>query len=88
MGKRFNASFRRMLKYITEDALNGGKCWLFVHYDEQGELCFRRFPAFQVLPFWADDEHTTLDAAARLYLQEVWDGLAKKIVKRVEPSST
>ena len=84
LGKRFNASFRRMLKYITEDALNGGKCWLFVHYDEQGELCFRRFPAFQVLPFWADDDHTTLDAAARLYLQEVWDGLAKKIVKRVE----
>lgn len=84
LGKRFNASFRRMLKYITEDALNGGKCWLFVHYDKQGELCFRRFPAFQVLPFWADDDHTTLDAAARLYLQEVWDGLAKKIVKRVE----
>ena len=84
LGKRFNASFRRMLKYITEDALNGGKGWLFVHYDEQGELCFRRFPAFQVLPFWANDDHTTLDAAARLYLQEVWDGLAKKIVKRVE----
>lgn len=84
LGKRFNAGFRRMLKYVTEDALNGGKGWLFVHYDEQGELCFRRFPAFQVLPFWADDDHTTLDAAARLYLQEVWDGLAKKIVKRVE----
>lgn len=84
LGKRFNVGFRRVLKYVTEDALNGGKGWLFVHYNEQGELCFRRFPAFQVLPFWADDDHTTLDAAARLYLQEVWDGLAKKIVKRVE----
>ena len=84
LGKRFNAAFRRVLKYVAEDALNGGKGWLFAYYDEHGELCFRRFPAFQVLPFWADDDHTVLDAAARLYLQEVWDGLAKKIVKRVE----
>ena len=84
LNKRFNAAFRRTLKYVCEDALNGGKGWLFVHYNEQGEMCFRRFPAYQVLPFWADDDHTVLDAAARLYLQEVWDGLAKKIVKRVE----
>ena len=84
LNKRFNATFRRTLKYVCEDALNGGKGWLFVHYNEQGELCFRRFPAYQILPFWADDDHTVLDAAARLWLQEVWDGLAKKIVKRIE----
>ena len=84
LGKRFNAGFRRMLKYVTEDALNGGKGWLFVHYDEQGELCFRRFPAFQVLPFWADDDHTVLDCAIRLYPQEVWNGYQKEIVERVE----
>lgn len=84
LGKRFNAAFRRTLKYIAEDALNGGKGWLFVHYDERGELRFKRLPAFQVLPFRADDDHTILDAAARLYWQEVWDGLAKKIMKRVE----
>lgn len=84
LNKRFNAAFRRTLKYVVEDALNGGKGWLFIHYDEKGELSFRRFPAYQVLPFWADDDHTILDAAARLYLQEVWDGFTKKIVKRVE----
>lgn len=84
LSKTFDAGFRRVLKYVAEDALNGGKCWMFVHYDKQGKLCFKRFPAFQVLPFWADDDHTTLDAAARLWMQEVWDGLAKKIIKRVE----
>lgn len=81
--KVFNKQFGRTLKYICEDALNGGIGWLFVYY-EQGELAFRRFPAYEILPFWADDAHTVLDAAARLYTQEVWDGLAKKIVKRVE----
>ena len=84
LAKRFGAGFRRLLKYVAEDALNGGISWLFIYYDEQGALRFRRFPAYQVLPFWADDDHTVLDAAARLYLQEVWDGLAKRLVKRVE----
>ena len=82
--KRFNSAFQRTLKYLGEDAFNGGLCWLFIYYDEKGVLSFRRFPAYQVLPFWADDDHTKLDAAARLYLQEVWDGITKKLVERVE----
>ena len=82
--KVFNKKFQRMLKYLGEDALNGGLGWIFVYYTDKGELTFRRFPAYQILPFWADDDHTILDAAARLYLQEIWDGLTKKQVKRVE----
>ena len=84
LAERFGAQFQRLLKYMGEDALNGGIVWLFVTYDEQGQLTFRRFPAYEILPFWADDDHTVLDAAARLYLQEVWDGWHKKIVERVE----
>ena len=84
LNKVFNKRFQRLLKYVAEDALNGGLGWLLVYYDTAGKLCFRRLPAYEVLPFWADDDHTVLDAAARLYLQEVWDGLSKKLVKRVE----
>lgn len=82
--KRFNAAFQRTMKYIGEDALNGGLGWLFVYYNANGELSFRRFPAFQILPFWADDDHTILDAAARVYLQEKWDGDTKTTIERVE----
>lgn len=84
LGTRFNRKFQRLIRYIATDALNSGIAWLYVHYDQEGKLAFRRFPAYQILPFWADDDHTILDAAARLYLQEVWDGLTKKTVKRVE----
>ncbi|MBQ1351162.1 MAG: phage portal protein, partial [Oscillospiraceae bacterium] len=84
ISKRFDKRTQRTIKYLTEDALTGGVAWLFVYYDANGNLSFRRFPAYQVLPFWADDEHTRLDAAVRLYPQEVWDGSAKKIVERVE----
>lgn len=82
--KRFGKRFQRMLKHIAEDAIDGGKAWLFVHYDEEGNLTYQHFPAYQVLPFWADDEHTKLDAAARLYEVEVWDGVTKKRVEKVE----
>ncbi|MGN1013827.1 MAG: phage portal protein [Butyricicoccus sp.] len=84
LSARFNRKFQRLIRYTAADALNGGIAWLYVHYDREGNLAFRRLPAYQVLPFWADDDHTVLDAAARLYLQEVWDGLTKKTVKRVE----
>ncbi len=84
LNRRLGAAFRRLLRYVGEDALRGGLAWLAVYYSEDGTLCFRNFPAWQVLPFWADDGHTRLDAAARLYEQEVWDGLVKKRVERVE----
>ena len=82
--RQFGAGFQRTLKYIGEDALNHGIAWLYVYYDEAGRLAFRRFPGYEVLPFWGDDDHTRLDAAARLYRQEVWEGLAKKTIQRVE----
>ena len=84
----FNHQFRRRLKYVGEDALNGGVGWLFLYYDphapDKNALAFRRFPSYEILPFWADDDHTVLDAACRLYLQEVWEGQSKTVVERVE----
>lgn len=80
----FNRRFRRLLKYVCEDALLGGIGWLFPYYSEKGELCFKHFPAHEVLPFWADDDHTVLDCAVRLYSREVWNGYRKETQERVE----
>ena len=80
----FNRRFRRLLKYVCEDALLGGIGWLFPYYNEKGELTFKHFPAHEILPFWADDDHTILDCAIRLYAQEVWNGYQKETVERVE----
>ena len=80
----FNRRFRRLLKYVCEDALLGGIGWLFPYYNEKGELAFKHFPAHEILPFWADDDHTVLDCAIRLYAQEVWNGYQKETVERVE----
>lgn len=84
LNKVFNRRFHRLLKYVCEDALKGSIGWLYPYYNDQGELAFKHFPAYEILPFWADDDHTILDCAVRLYPQEVWDGYQKKVVDRVE----
>lgn len=84
LGTVFNRRFHRLLKYVCEDALNGGIGWLYPYYGEEGRLTFQRFPAYDILPFWADDDHTKLDCALRYYTQEVWSGNRKELVERVE----
>lgn len=84
LSKVFNKRFQRLLKYVCEDALNGGIGWLYPYYDDRGKLAFKHYPAYDILPFWADDDHTILDCAIRLYPQEVWNGYQKEIVEKVE----
>ena len=76
--------FPRMLHRLGKDALCGTMGWLYPYYDEKGKFRLKRFPPFEILPFWADDEHTILDCALRYYRQEVWEGYSKKMVERVE----
>lgn len=80
----FNSSFARTLNNVCEDSINGGIGWIFFYYDQQGKPAFKRIPPFQLLPFWADEEHTQLDCAVRVYPAEVWEGLEKRIIMKVE----
>ncbi|MEG2566739.1 MAG: phage portal protein, partial [Acinetobacter sp.] len=82
--KLFDHRFQRTFRRMGEDCLNGAVGWLCFYYDEQGQPIFKRLPPFEILPFWADDDHTQLDCAIRLYPQEVWEGPTKKTVDRVE----
>ena len=84
LNKVFDKRFSRLLKYVCEDALKGGIGWLYPYYGDDSKLAFKHFPAHEILPFWADDDHTILDCAVRLYPQEVWSGYTKEIVERVE----
>ena len=76
------ARFRRVMHNVGEGAWIGGKAWLYPYY-EGGELAFKRFPADEVLPFWADADHTILDAAVHVYAVLEYDEneQAKTVVK-------
>ena len=80
----FNKRFARTLKNLGRDSLNGGIGWLHPHYNERGELCFKRFDSHEILPFWADSDHTILDCAVRLYSVEGYDGTTEKKIEKVE----
>ena len=78
------AGFRRFLRAVGEGAWIGGKCWVYPYYEDR-ELAFRRFPADEVLPFWADADHTILDAAVHVYAIQVYDSSEKvKLVTKAE----
>ena len=53
----------------------------------KGQSGLQTFPGlWKFFRFWADDDHTILDSAIRLYPQEVWDGYTKKIIERLNCS--
>ena len=70
----FDREFLHTLKCVGLDAINCALGWLHPYYDEQGEFCIKRFPAYEILPFWADRAHKRLDAAVRLYEVERYEG--------------
>lgn len=82
--KILGMKFMRTLKTAGVECFNAGISWLYPYYNKSGELAFRVFPGYEVLPFWADAAHTELDSALRLYPVEVYYRTEKKIVKKVD----
>lgn len=82
LNETLGARFRPLLRSVGEGAWIGGVCWLYLYY-EGGRLAFKRFPAHEVLPFWADAGHTVLDAAIHVYTVLEYDETeqAKEVVK-------
>lgn len=82
--KVFDKRFQRLIKAVGEDSLNCGIGWLFVYYNDYGELSFKRLKPFEIIPGWKDAEHTILDYAIRIYEVIAYEGKQEKIVHKVE----
>lgn len=82
--KVFNQKFMRTIKSAGKAAYNGGIAWLYPYYNEQGEFSFRLFPAYEIKPYWKDNEHTMLDFFIRLYLVIGYEGTTPKLIEKVE----
>lgn len=63
----FNKKFLRRLQNMVRQAVVSGINWFQVYYDEDGNLLFKRMPDYEIIPFWADADHTILDAVIRFY---------------------
>jgi SPP1 family phage portal protein len=82
--KVFNKKFQRLMKAIGEDSLNCGIGWMFIHYNEHGEITFKRMKPFEIIPGWKDAEHTVLDYAIRIYEVIAYEGHQEKVIQKVE----
>lgn len=80
----FNRRFQRTLKNSGKAAYNGGITWLYPYYTDEGEFAFRLFPAYEILPFWKDNEHTILDFVVRMYMVIGYQGTMPELIKKVE----
>lgn len=46
----FNKDLLRTLKNLGKEAINKGKAWLHVYYDEEGNLSFKKIPSEEIIP--------------------------------------
>ena len=80
----FNKRFRKTFKDLGVDTLNGGIAWLCPYY-KNNELRFKKFAAYEILPFWNDTEHTDLEMAVRYYEEEKPNAINEHdTIKKVE----
>lgn len=82
--KMLGRDFQKILKCVMRDAVNMGIGWLYVYTDEDNKLKFKRIPAFEVIPYWKDYEHTLLDKAVRIYTVEGYKGMKECVREMVE----
>ena len=80
----FDKRFMRTLKSAGKAAYNGGIAWLHPYYNERGVFGFKMFPAYEILPFWKDSEHTELLFFVRVYKSSVYEWGKRKEVEKVE----
>ncbi|MGM9552561.1 MAG: phage portal protein [Clostridia bacterium] len=76
--------FFRTMKCLMRDAVNMGIGWLYVYADDEGKLRMRRLPAFEIIAYWSDYDHTKLDRAVRLYSVEGYKGREECVREMVE----
>lgn len=82
--KVLGRGFARMLKCLLRDAINMGVGWLYVYVDEKEKLRFKRIPAYEIIAYWSDSEHTELERAVRLYSVEGYKGKEECVREMVE----
>ena len=80
----FNQDMLRRIQSTGKESINKGLAWWIVYYDTDGELSFKKMNSEEIIPLWADEAHTVLDAVIREYEVEVYEGLKRKRVTKIE----
>lgn len=66
--------FFNTLYLLGKDAYKFGIGWLYVYYNELGELEYKKLDSREIIPVWKNNEHEELDYALRLYSYKEFNG--------------
>lgn len=80
----FGKEFYKLIKNVGRDSIVKGIGWIHVYYNEEGKLKFMRCAPEEVIPLWADSDHTELDAVIRKYTIEQYIMGRKKLLTFVD----
>lgn len=80
----FGRNFDRMLHLVCRDSLNCGIGWLYVYYDDSGNIAFKRMKPYEIIPGWTDADHTQLEYVIRVYTVKSYDGRSEQTITKVE----
>lgn len=75
---------RAAVKTMGKEAIKKGIGWMQLYPDESGKLCLKHLHTEQIIPEWADEEHTKLDCVIRYYPQIAYEGRQKVVLTRAE----
>lgn len=80
----FGPRAMRQFLATAHGAITEGKHWVYA-YEKGTDMLFTAFPAYEILPLWADAAHTELDCAVRYYEVKDYDeNGTEQTVKKVE----
>ena len=75
----FNKGMHRKLNRVARECINAGAAYLYPYYDGNGNLCFKHFRSWEIIPQFIDEERTILQSFGRLYKVEGYEGKDRKV---------
>lgn len=65
--KIMDSKFLKTLYLLCKNCYKYGIGWLCIYINKNGELCFKNINSKEVIPIWADKEHTELEKVIRAF---------------------
>lgn len=85
VSKYFDKRMRNFLRSLLKSGQIDGIGWCQRYYDTEGNIRYKKIPSLEVIPLWANYEHTELDGVIRFYDQEHYTATGeKKTIHKVE----
>lgn len=69
--QKLDKNFQQTLANTATNSITQGISWLQVYYSS-GIMQIKRIPGSEIIPFWKDADHTTLEACIRVWESALW----------------